>query len=181
MLFSTMPRYFCAMFPSPKIVLQKAGTAILYKHICNNCWDSYYMWHEPLTTTDILFCSSWCIDNSKIHEDEVSEINSWYQIIGASNIIAIPNEKMRKMIPPKLYHSVIDYYQWICQYCWVSCYDQWVTMTIDHIVPVTAWWKNEFKNLVIACHRCNNLLWDRLFDNFQDKYAFMQSKLKRNK
>lgn len=150
----------------------------MYKHYCISCWESHYINKEPLDCINALFCEDCDIDFDLFMEDEIAHFPSGYQIIWSENTVAIPNNKVRKKIPKKLYDEVVDYFQWICQYCWCNCKEWTHQLTLDHIIPVTAWWLNSFSNLVVACNKCNSKLSDRLFPNYISKYDFMQNILK---
>ena len=167
------------MYVSPKIVVQKVWNIIMYKHYCCSCWDSHYINTEPLDCINPLFCEDCTVDFNLVDDSEKVDFPSWYKIIWAENTIAIPNHKARKAIPKKLYDEVVEYFQWICQYCWCDCLDWSHKITLDHILPVSAWWLNSFSNLVVACSRCNCLLADRLFPDYANKYDFMQQTFKK--
>jgi 5-methylcytosine-specific restriction endonuclease McrA len=55
-----------------------------------------------------------------------------------------------------------------CAYCGMSlvdCFEHWLMMTVDHVVPDSACkdlgiypkWIHDYSNLVLCCHACNNL------------------------
>ena len=44
-----------------------------------------------------------------------------------------------------------------CQYCWKKWWD--VTLEIDHVVPKSKWWSDDFWNLVTSCRECNMWKW----------------------
>ena len=49
-----------------------------------------------------------------------------------------------------------------CQYCWKKSVD--VTLEIDHVIPKSKWWTDDFWNLVTSCRECNLWKWKEELD-----------------
>lgn len=47
-----------------------------------------------------------------------------------------------------------------CQYCWKNGKD--VSLEVDHIIPKSKWWTDEFDNLITCCRECNIGKWDEI-------------------
>lgn len=46
----------------------------------------------------------------------------------------------------------------------------------DHVVPFAFGGRNDLENLVAACHACNTVAGDLVFDSFEDKLAYVRAR-----
>lgn len=47
-----------------------------------------------------------------------------------------------------------------CQYCWKNGKD--VSLEVDHIIPKSKGWRDDFDNLITCCRECNIGKWDEI-------------------
>lgn len=62
------------------------------------------------------------------------------------------------MIWAKKRFKVLQRDNFRCQYCWKNWKD--VSLEVDHIIPKSKWWTDEFDNLITCCRECNIGKWD---------------------
>jgi hypothetical protein len=53
-----------------------------------------------------------------------------------------------------------------CVWCGSSLEDEGVTLSLDHVVPVSRGGKNASRNLVTSCRKCNSVRGDRPLEEF---------------
>ena len=58
-----------------------------------------------------------------------------------------------------------------CVYCGSGLEDEGVTLSLDHIVPVSQGGDNGSRNLVTCCRKCNSVRGDRPLDAFAQAVA----------
>ena len=66
-----------------------------------------------------------------------------------------------------------------CQYCGLDglhSFENWLTLTIDHIYPHARGGSRTVGNLVTACQPCNVIKGKRVFKSFEEAKHFVQSK-----
>lgn len=61
------------------------------------------------------------------------------------------------MIWAKKRFKVLERDNFRCQYCWKNGKD--VSLEIDHIIPKSKWWTDDFNNLITCCRECNIWKW----------------------
>jgi len=59
-----------------------------------------------------------------------------------------------------------------CVWCGSSLEDEGVTLSLDHIVPVSQGGKNISRNLVTSCRKCNSVRGDRSLHDFASAVAY---------
>lgn len=64
------------------------------------------------------------------------------------------------MIPAKKRFKVLERDSFRCQYCWKTWKD--VSLEVDHVIPKSKWWTDEFDNLITCCRECNIWKWDEI-------------------
>lgn len=64
------------------------------------------------------------------------------------------------MIWAKKRFKVLQRDNFRCQYCWKNWKD--VSLEVDHIIPKSKWWTDEFENLITCCRECNIGKWDEI-------------------
>lgn len=62
------------------------------------------------------------------------------------------------MIWAKKRFKVLQRDNFRCQYCWKNWKD--VSLEVDHIIPKSKWWTDEFNNLITCCRECNIWKWN---------------------
>jgi len=70
-----------------------------------------------------------------------------------------------------------------CQYCGYNTEseDEFVSLSIDHIKPLSYGGNYRLENLVVSCLKCNMIANDRIFDNFERKRRYiLQRRLDKN-
>lgn len=63
--------------------------------------------------------------------------------------------------------TVLEKYDGRCAYCGM----QGKKLTLDHVVPKAAGGTGQYKNLLPACHACNNFKSDLSIEEFREKLA----------
>jgi hypothetical protein len=63
---------------------------------------------------------------------------------------------------------ILERDRFICQYC-----NDWAT-EVDHIIPASFGGTDHESNLVASCRYCNAKAWNRVFDSFDEKRAYLQ-------
>lgn len=58
-------------------------------------------------------------------------------------------------LPPQLREFVRERAKYLCEYCQTNERWQYVSFTIDHVVPLTAGGSDHPENLALACFHCN--------------------------
>lgn len=61
----------------------------------------------------------------------------------------------RRQIPEKIQNKVRQRANFLCEYCHASEQWQYVTFTIEHIIPLTKNGTDTLDNLALACFHCN--------------------------
>jgi 5-methylcytosine-specific restriction endonuclease McrA len=69
---------------------------------------------------------------------------------------------VRKKISEALQRQVRSRAGHLCEYCHASEKWQYVTFTVDHVIPISVGGTNDFDNLALACFHCNRRKWNRL-------------------
>ena len=64
------------------------------------------------------------------------------------------------MIWAKKRFQVLQRDNFRCQYCGKNGKD--VSLEVDHIIPKSKWWKDDFDNLITCCRECNIWKWDEI-------------------
>lgn len=64
------------------------------------------------------------------------------------------------MIWAKKRFKVLERDNFRCQYCWKNWKD--VSLEVDHIIPKSKWWTDDFDNLITCCRECNIWKWDHI-------------------
>lgn len=161
------------MKANPKIILYRIWNKILYKHKCNSCNENHFINWDSLDEITTLLCSSCKANTEDIHNDELVEFNSWYDIIWAESWLAMTTKRQQRYnVTKKITKQLIEIYWTQCQYCYKDCLID-DSLTIDHIYPVSAWWTNHFSNLVIACSKCNARLSNKIFNSLVEKQEYI--------
>lgn len=62
------------------------------------------------------------------------------------------------MLTPKKRFKVLERDNFRCQYCWKNGKD--VSLEIDHIIPKSKGWTDNFDNLITCCRECNSWKWN---------------------
>ena len=62
------------------------------------------------------------------------------------------------MLTPKKRFKVLERDNFRCQYCWKNGKD--VSLEIDHIIPKSKWWTDDYNNLITCCRECNSWKWN---------------------
>ncbi len=85
------------------------------------------------------------------------------------------------MIPWEIQIRVYKKYYFTCIYCGFDGrpFDNWLQMSIDHILPESCVGDDEENNLVPSCRACNSFTSRMVFNKDQDKEDIIR--LKRNK
>ena len=80
---------------------------------------------------------------------------------------------LNKNVKPTIKNMYLEY-EWKCCYCWKTtilfksdCNDIKDLATIEHIIPRSKWWSNEWSNLALCCQWCNNTKWDQFIEKTQ--------------
>ena len=61
----------------------------------------------------------------------------------------------RRKIPEDIQNQVRQRANYLCEYCHASEQWQYVTFTIDHVIPLTTSGVDTLDNLALACFHCN--------------------------
>jgi hypothetical protein len=61
----------------------------------------------------------------------------------------------RRRIPAQIKEQVRERAKGLCEYCHTIERWQYVTFTVDHIIPLSQGGTGELKNLALACFHCN--------------------------
>ena len=64
------------------------------------------------------------------------------------------------MIWAKKRFQVLQRDNFRCYYCWKNWKD--VSLEVDHIIPKSKWWTDEFDNLITCCRECNIWKWNEI-------------------
>ena len=61
----------------------------------------------------------------------------------------------RRIIPEEIQQKVRKRAKYLCEYCHASEKWQYVTFSVDHVIPLSQQGTNTFDNLALACFHCN--------------------------
>ncbi len=70
-----------------------------------------------------------------------------------ARLFAVKKDPRRRTVSPRVRFMVFNRDEFTCQYCGFSA--PFVTLEIDHVVPVAAGGSNKIDNLMTACTVCN--------------------------
>jgi len=64
------------------------------------------------------------------------------------------------MLPWNIQKRIYQKYNFICQYCGFdgSSFDNWLQMSLDHILPQSCGGTDEENNLIPSCRACNSFM-----------------------
>jgi len=65
---------------------------------------------------------------------------------------------------------VLEKFDYLCVYCWNTA------EVVDHVIPWSYYHDDSDNNLVAACWLCNLVAYNKIFDSFSKKSAYVQSK-----
>lgn len=60
-----------------------------------------------------------------------------------------------RYLPQEIQNQVRQRANYLCEYCHTSEKWQYVTFTIDHVIPLNQGGLNSLENLALACFHCN--------------------------
>lgn len=161
------------LYEVPDIVLVGYGKTMTYKYKCLKCGDLYFDFDK----TNVFYCFK-CRESIiplRLHLEEerfspvpcVGNVISWKQETQACF-------KRSRFNFKKVY--VRDNY--VCQYCGYNprTHDDFIPLSIDHIIPHSNGGGNSMDNLVVACMKCNTTLGNKVFNSFIDKKEYLRYK-----
>lgn len=133
----------------------------LFKTECLNCNENIL--HGP----DSIEC------NCGFYEPKI--VVNLSKLKTSRNIIAVPDEKRRRMINKRTARRLYNEQAGCCAYCGdILDYNY----HIDHIKPLSVGGTNDYKNLVIACVDCNLSASNTVFETLEEKTAYILKKRK---
>ena len=57
--------------------------------------------------------------------------------------------------------NILNEQWWICNYCWLDIMDRNIRH-LDHIYPLSKWWKHSINNVQRLCSTCNLIKWSKI-------------------
>jgi 5-methylcytosine-specific restriction endonuclease McrA len=161
----------------PNIILVGAGRTQTFQHECLSC-KTHFFCHSDIKDLEDLFCSD-CKPNEKnLSEENISDVNYFGNVVGWKQIVANFYDKTH--VSRRNYRKVYERDSYTCQYCGfnLSQADEFRALHIDHIKPRSAAGSNSMNNLCVSCEKCNCLVNDKWFKDFNDKKEYILNTIK---
>jgi predicted nucleic acid-binding Zn ribbon protein len=85
--------------------------------------------------------------------------------------VPIRNYNIRKPIETNLRQKLLEHQNYRCFYCDTELYGQ--SFVADHAIPWVSCRNNKKENLVAACVRCNQIKYDKVFNDVEEARAYI--------
>lgn len=137
----------------------KCGGTMLFEYDCPKCGQTLFtgLKHKfcDYCKTDL---GEWYIDTSKAF---------------FKNVVAIYDDKRRKIISKVMVRKMFSEQEGCCAYCRKDITGEY---HVEHIVPLSGGGSNERDNLCLSCPPCNLVAGSKIFESFWDKTEYILRK-----
>lgn len=154
----------------PDIYLVGYGRQQTYQICCLKCNTGFFCMNDIKEFHD-LFCDDCQMDEAKIPERNIANVNLVGNVVGWLSKIENPSKKRSF----KNYKKCYERDKYTCQYCNYNMQNakKFLPLHIDHIKPWSSQGGNSLSNLVVSCQECNLLASNKWFSSFEEKKDYI--------